>query len=108
MRELVLKGDVNLMTPYQINSIIGNEKVEAIELKNFDTKEIIQKEADELIFLFGLNKKLGPILDWELELANKKIAVNTENFQTNKPGIFAVGDINDYPGKLRSYIMWVS
>ena len=100
MRELVLKGDVNLMTPYQINSIIGNEKVEAIELKNFDTKEIIQKEADELIFLFGLNKKLGPILDWELELANKKIAVNTENFQTNKPGIFAVGDINDYPGKL--------
>ncbi|GIS03035.1 MAG: hypothetical protein CM15mP104_2560 [Gammaproteobacteria bacterium] len=56
MRELVLKGDVNLMTPYQINSIIGNEKVEAIELKNFDTKEIIQKEADELIFLFGLNK----------------------------------------------------
>ena len=100
MRDLVSKGDVNLLTPYQINSIIGNKKVDAIELKNFDTKEIVQKKADELIFLFGLNKKLGPILDWELELANKKIAVNTKNFQTNKSGIFAVGDINDYPGKL--------
>ena len=52
------------------------------------------------MFLFGLNKKLGPILEWELELASKKIAVNTEDFQTNRDGIFAVGDINDYPGKL--------
>ena len=53
-----------------------------------------------MLFLFGLNKKLGPILEWELELNEKKINVNTENFQTNKDGIFAVGDINDYPGKL--------
>ena len=50
--------------------------------------------------MFGLNKKLGPNLDWELELNEKKINVNTENFQTSKDGIFAVGDINDYPGKL--------
>jgi len=74
--------------------------VTGAELKNFDTKEIEVVEADELLFLFGLNKKLGPILDWELELNEKKINVNTENFQTNKDGIFAVGDINDYPGKL--------
>ena len=46
------------------------------------------------------NKKLGPILEWELELASKKVLVNTEDFQTNRDGIFAVGDINDYPGKL--------
>ena len=100
MRELVKQGKVNLLTPYQIHSIIGEDKVTGAELKNFDTKEIEQVAADELLFLFGLNKKLGPILDWELELNEKKISVNTENFQTNKDGIFAVGDINDYPGKL--------
>ena len=100
MRELVKQGKVNLLTPYQIHSIIGEDKVTGAELKNFDTKEIEEVAADELLFLFGLNKKLGPILDWELELNEKKISVNTENFQTNKDGIFAVGDINDYPGKL--------
>ncbi len=100
MRELVKQGKVNLLTPYQIHSIIGEDKVTGAELKNFDTKEIEEVMADELLFLFGLNKKLGPILDWELELNEKKINVNTENFQTNKDGIFAVGDINDYPGKL--------
>ena len=100
MRELVKQGKVNLLTPYQIHSIIGEDKVTGAKLKNFDTKEIEEVAADELLFLFGLNKKLGPILDWELELNEKKISVNTENFQTNKDGIFAVGDINDYPGKL--------
>lgn len=50
--------------------------------------------------MFGLNKKLGPILEWDLDLDQKKISVNTENFETNKDGIFAVGDINNYPGKL--------
>ena len=100
MRELVKQRKVDLLTPYQIHSIIGDDKVTGAELKNFDTKEIEEVEADELLFLFGLNKKLGPILDWELELNEKKINVNTENFQTNKDGIFAVGDINDYPGKL--------
>ena len=54
----------------------------------------------EALFFFGLNKQLGPILDWEIELSEKKISVNTENFETNKKGIFAVGDINTYPGKL--------
>ena len=52
------------------------------------------------LFLFGLNKKLGPIVDWNLELSDKKISVDTENYQTSSKGIFAVGDINDYPGKL--------
>ncbi len=100
MRKLVSNNDVNLLTPYLIDSIIGNDKVTDVTLKNFETGEIESFKADELIFLFGLNKKLGPLLDWELDLNNKKISVNTENFQTNKDGIFAVGDINDYPGKL--------
>ena len=100
MRELVAKKKINLLTPYVIEDIHGDKKVNQVSLKNFDTKEIVTHNADELIFLFGLNKKLGPILDWELELNEKKINVNTENFQTSKDGIFAVGDINDYPGKL--------
>ena len=100
MRELVKSGEVNLLTPYQIEEIKGDDKVNGVILKNFDTKESVAHEADELLFLFGLNKKLGPILEWELELESKKISVNTENFETNRDGIFAVGDINDYPGKL--------
>ena len=100
MRELVSNGDVNLLTPYLIDSIIGDDKVNKVTLKNFDTNDIESYDADELIFLFGLNKKLGPILDWNMELNGKKITVNTENFQTSLNGIFAVGDINDYPGKL--------
>ena len=100
MRELVKKIKVKLLTPYLIDSIKGNKKVEGVTLKNFETNEIESHEADELIFLFGLNKKLGPILEWGIDLNGKKISVNTENFQTSKPGIFAIGDINDYPGKL--------
>ncbi len=100
MRALVEKGKVNLLTPYLINSIEGNDIVESITLKNFESNAIEDYEADELLFLFGLNKKLGPILDWDIDLNGKKIKVNTENYQTNKNGIFAVGDINDYPGKL--------
>ena len=100
MRELVKSGEVKLLTPYQIEEINGDDKVSGVTLKNFDTKESVTHEADELLFLFGLNKKLGPILEWELELESKKISVNTEDFQTNRDGIFAVGDINDYPGKL--------
>ncbi len=100
MRSLVEKGKVNLLTPYLINSIEGDDIVESITLKNFESNEIEDYEADELLFLFGLNKKLGPILDWDIDLNGKKIKVNTENYQTNKDGIFAVGDINDYPGKL--------
>ena len=100
MRELVASGKVNLLTPYLIDGIEGTSKVEAVTLKNFDTNEIERHNADELLFLFGLNKKLGPILEWNLDLSGKKISVNTENYQTSVEGIFAVGDINDYPGKL--------
>tara|TARA_Y100000739_G_scaffold148868_1_gene128363 strand:- start:388 stop:1425 length:1038 start_codon:yes stop_codon:yes gene_type:complete len=100
MRNLVKENKIKLLTPYLIDSILGDKKVSHVSLKNFETNEIETHEADELIFLFGLNKKLGPILDWEIDLNGKKISVNTENFQTSKDGIFAVGDINDYPGKL--------
>jgi thioredoxin reductase (NADPH) len=100
MRELVAAGKVKLLTPYLIDSIEGSDKVTGVSLKNFDTNEIEHYQTDELLFLFGLNKKLGPILEWNIDLNGKKISVNTENFQTSVQGIFAVGDINDYPGKL--------
>ena len=100
MRELVNEGKVELKTPYVIENLIGNEKVTGVELKNFETKEIEEVQADELLFLFGLNKKLGPISEWGVDMNNKKISVDTEKFETSTKGIFAVGDINDYPGKL--------
>jgi len=100
MRELVNEGKVELKAPYVIENLIGKEKVTGVELKNFETKEIEEVQADELLFLFGLNKKLGPISEWGLDMSNKKISVDTEKFETSTKGIFAVGDINDYPGKL--------
>ena len=100
MRELVNEGKIELKTPYVIENLIGKEKVTGVELKNFETKEIEELQADELLFLFGLNKKLGPISEWGLDMSNKKISVDTEKFETSTKGKFAVGDINDYPGKL--------
>ena len=57
-------------------------------------------DCNEILFLFGLNKKLGPLENWNLKLNGKKISVDTEKYQTSIEGIYAVGDINDYPGKL--------
>jgi thioredoxin reductase (NADPH) len=100
MRELVAKGKLQLLTPYVINSIVGEGCVNGVTLKNFDTNEIVEFKANELLFLFGLNKKLGPILDWNIDLNGKKIDVNTSTYSTNLNGVFAVGDINHYEGKL--------
>ncbi len=100
MRELVETGQVDLKTPFVIEKLIFDEVIKGVSVKNFETKEIEDLECDEILFLFGLNKKLGPIVDWNLELSDKKISVDPEKFQTNVEGIFAVGDINDYPGKL--------
>ena len=100
MRELVKSGKIELKIPYVIKSINGDEKFNGVDLMHFESKEIESINCDEALFFFGLNKQLGPILDWEVELEEKKISVNTENFQTNKEGIFAVGDINTYPGKI--------
>ena len=94
MRELVKSGKIELKIPYVIKSINGDEKFNGVDLMHFESKEIESINCDEALFFFGLNKQLGPILDWEVELEEKKISVNTENFHTNKAGIFAVGDIN--------------
>ena len=100
MRKLIDEGKINLKTPYVIESLIGKTEIIGVSIKNFETKEIEDLKCNEIIFLFGLNKKLGPIVDWNLDLEGKKINVDTEKFETNVEGIFAVGDINNYPGKL--------
>ena len=100
MRDLVAKNKLQLLTPYVIDSIVGESEVDGVKLKNFETNVIEEFKADELLFLFGLNKKLGPILDWNIDLNGKKIDVNTSTYSTNLDGVFAVGDINHYEGKL--------
>ena len=100
MRELVKTGEVELKTPYVIENLLGIENIEGAIVKNFDTKETEEIKCDEILFLFGLNKKLGPIAEWGIDMHNKKVSVDTEKFETSTKGLFAVGDINDYPGKL--------
>ena len=100
MRELIKSGSVSLKTPYVIEDLIGTSHITGASVKNFETKEIEEIPCDEILFLFGLNNKLGPIADWGIDMKNKKVSVDTEKFETSTKGLFAVGDINDYPGKL--------
>ena len=68
-------------------------------LKSNDGHTTLQVPADHVLAFYGLHPKLGPVADWGLEMEKKALKVNTENFQTSVPGIFAIGDINTYPGK---------
>jgi thioredoxin reductase (NADPH) len=76
------------------------KKIEKVVIEN-DKKELNEIEVDSVLAFFGLKMELGPIINWGLNLENKTIVVNTENFETNEKGIFAVGDICSYPGKLK-------
>ena len=100
VRKLEKEGKLKIKTPFQINSIEGQDKVNAINIKSDDGK-IEKITTDFVLGFFGLIMKLGPIAEWGLNLEKKTIPVNTENFQTNKEGIFAIGDICTYPGKLK-------
>ena len=99
-KKLEKEGKLKIKTPFQINSIEGSNKINAIAIKNEDGK-IEKIPTDCILGFFGLIMKLGPIAEWGLNLDKKTIPVNTENFQTNKEGIFAIGDICSYPGKLK-------
>ena len=100
VRKLNEERKIELLTPFIIKDIVGNENIDSIKLFNTETKEELDINADYILFFYGLNKKLGPINDWNLELSGNKIQVNTDTFETDKECIFAVGDINTYPGKL--------
>tara|TARA_B110000438_G_C15787718_1_gene639213 strand:+ start:387 stop:1406 length:1020 start_codon:yes stop_codon:yes gene_type:complete len=99
-RQFEKEGKLKIKTPFQISSIEGDSKITGIAVKSEEGK-VEKISADCVLGFFGLIMKLGPILDWGLNIDNKTIPVNTENFQTNKEGIFAIGDICTYPGKLK-------
>ena len=99
-KKLEKDGKLKIKTPFQINSIEGENQIKAITIKSEDDK-IEKISTDSVLGFFGLIMKLGPIAEWGLNLEKKTIPVNTENFQTNKKGIFAIGDICSYPGKLK-------
>ncbi len=94
------EGKIILKTPYNLKSIVGDQALSEIEIEGED-KKIEKIKTDYILSFFGLIMKLGPIANWGLNINNKTIPVNTENFQTNKDGIFAIGDICTYPGKLK-------
>ena len=98
--ELAKDGKINLFTKYQLKSVNGKENLESIDVIH-DEKEIKNLKSDYVLGFFGLIMQLGPITNWGLNLNKKHIPVNTENFETNQKGIFAIGDICTYPGKLK-------
>jgi thioredoxin reductase (NADPH) len=100
IQKLENEGKISIKTPCQLESINGGKNIESISIK-FDDGKIEKIKTDTILSFFGLSMKLGPIAEWGLNMNKKKIEVNSENFETNKNGIFAVGDICSYPGKLK-------
>jgi thioredoxin reductase (NADPH) len=100
IKKLENEGKISIKTPCQLESIEGDKNVESISIKFGDGKAEKIK-TDIILSFFGLIMKLGPIAEWGLNMDKKTIEVNSENFETNKKGIFAVGDICSYPGKLK-------
>jgi len=100
VNELNESGKINLFTKYQLKSVNGTNKLENIEIIS-DDKEIKKLDTDYVLGFFGLIMQLGPIAEWGLNIDKKTVAVDTEKFETNQKGIYAVGDICTYPGKLK-------
>ncbi|UXE65110.1 MAG: NAD(P)/FAD-dependent oxidoreductase [Chryseotalea sp. WA131a] len=94
------QGKIKLITDAEVVGITGNGKVESVTI-NHATLGNIEKPTDHFVPLFGLTPSLGPIADWGLEIEKNAVKVNTFDYSTNRKGIFAVGDINTYPGKLK-------
>ena len=100
VKELANEGKIKLLTKYQLKNVHGSEKLESIDIMH-DDKNIINLKSDFVLGFFGLIMQLGPIASWGLNLNKKTIEVDTEKFETNKKGIYAIGDICSYPGKLK-------
>ena len=83
-----------------MTAIKGEGNLESIDIKS-DDKELKNIKTDFALGFFGLIMQLGPIANWGLNIDKKKIEVDTEKFETNQKGIYAVGDICNYPGKLK-------
>jgi thioredoxin reductase (NADPH) len=100
IKKLEKDGKISIKTPCQLLSLEGDENIESITIK-FDDGKTEKIKTDIILSFFGLIMKLGPIAEWGLNMNKKTIEVNSENFETNKKGIFAAGDICSYPGKLK-------
>ena len=100
VRELKKQNKVEIITPAQVIELKGENKVESAIISK-DNNQILEIKIDHFIPLFGLSPRLGPIGEWGLEIEKNSIKVDTFDYQTNIPGIFAIGDINTYPGKLK-------
>ncbi len=98
---LAAENKINLILNTNLTKVSGNSHLEKIEIQNIKTKEVKILEADNLIPLFGLSPKLGPIENWGLNVDKIAIEVNTDDYSTNIPGIYAIGDINTYKNKLK-------
>jgi thioredoxin reductase (NADPH) len=98
MQELVKAGRMMFVEGLAESLITDDNQLRGVNVKGKDG-EIHSLAADSLLVFFGLHPKLGPIAEWGMELDKKALKVDTEKFQTTVPGIFAVGDINTYPGK---------
>ena len=100
VQELKNEGRINLITPAEVTALKGKDKLEGLAITQEGTSTIL--ECDFFIPLFGLTPKLGPIANWGLEIEKNAIKVdNSLDYQTNIPGIYAIGDVNTYPGKLK-------
>ena len=100
VQELKNQGKISMITPAEVVGIIGDDHVSRVEVKQAGVTEAIN--CDHFIPLFGLSPKLGPIGNWGLDIEKNAIKVNnTLDYQTNIPGVFAIGDVNTYPGKLK-------
>jgi thioredoxin reductase (NADPH) len=100
VQELKNEGRINLITPAEVTALEGKNKLEALTVTQEGTSTKL--ECDYFIPLFGLTPKLGPIANWGLEIEKNAIKVdNSLDYQTNIPGIYAIGDVNTYPGKLK-------
>jgi thioredoxin reductase (NADPH) len=100
MMKVKESGKIELYTGYQPKDFVGKQKIEKVIIEHA-SKGSKELNVDSVLAFFGLKMELGPIVNWGLNLDNKTIVVNTENFETNEKGIFAVGDISSYPGKLK-------
>ena len=101
LEKLVKQGKINLITPYQLHSLQGeNGILQQVNVVDF-SQNILHLEADYLLPFFGLAMELGPIAKWGLNLTKNHIAVNQSTMQTSQTGIYAVGDIAHYPAKLK-------
>ena len=98
--DLAAAGKIKLLTNSEVIGLQGNTHLEMVVIEQTG-QENMSLQADYYLPLFGLSPKLGPIADWGLQINKNAIEVNTLDYITNIPGIYAIGDINTYPGKLK-------